>query len=721
MPGPAYIGEAHKRFTGHPDEVARWVPVARKVLGYAVEQAKFNGLMTYKVSQRTEEGVLLVGELIGGLPRYTIEVPSRGAPGWRRVLEGFYLRWAGAEQDVNPIIFTEPTGEEGQEGYSDWSALFYSADSYGRGAVPADRLGGSYRDVFGRKTETYGERLMHGNGMWTDPETDEVVAWMRGYNSYWPHQYRHPVSCYDRIVSIYGHTVYITPNTSRRVLAAAKKGRWLYVLECDSLGFIDPPPRPGAPTGSGQVWFAQPYTDAAYNYQLYRFPLAIQRQPDTGIESYTVVEPDEGGQLLWEGALALAYGAWAFNAEVTEVVTVQLPRVAVWAQAWEVRTTGGGDFWLADPAENPDYPIAEAQRIVLAIDDSGAEPSATLSMGDAFNLIAEENGDTLEIHPGEGDTYAEYRMGDFVLPVYQQGSDGGGTPPVYWTKDWAEHTKLVYAHLPSKTLLVHRWYLEYNYDSETGSTVFIRLGYHLYVNGEEVEIDDDSAFEGFVGPPSTFSILTVQNCLRRMYTAHFADDGVTPEWLRPMDAMTYLLGWTFGWSGAAGASTVASPIAPNLAYQSCPHIAFPYAGYPDAHAAAGGWSFGSVRGLSGHFWVGSAPGVQNYGASAGSYDDPYPSPAPNTPWNMGCVAHNDNVLLASHFQPLLAIEWIPGDPAFPVANQLRTLFYGSNGDAMGILEPLIELDDTRSFTMGHTGVPRRSQRGGITLPETKQP
>ena len=70
MPGPAHTGWTHKRTTGDPDEVARWVPVARKVLGFAIQQAQFNGLLTYKVEKRLENGVLLIGELVGDKLKY---------------------------------------------------------------------------------------------------------------------------------------------------------------------------------------------------------------------------------------------------------------------------------------------------------------------------------------------------------------------------------------------------------------------------------------------------------------------------------------------------------------------------------------------------------------------------------------------------------------------------------------------------------------------------
>ena len=103
MAGPAYIGWAHKRKAGSPDEVSRWEPVARKVLGHAIEEAQRNGLLTYKVV-KVIDGVRLIGELVGGVPRYSIEVPpSPAAPVPPRLLEDFVVWPRDADMDQNRL------------------------------------------------------------------------------------------------------------------------------------------------------------------------------------------------------------------------------------------------------------------------------------------------------------------------------------------------------------------------------------------------------------------------------------------------------------------------------------------------------------------------------------------------------------------------------------------------------------------------------------------
>lgn len=131
MPGPAHTGWTHKRTTGDPDEVARWVPVARKVLGFAIQQAQFNGLLTYKVERRLENGVLLIGELVGGLPRYTIHVPEGVPPPPPPQLVDDFVPWARDADNLGGIDPEYPQQILRKRDDGGWQTYFYDSDIAG--------------------------------------------------------------------------------------------------------------------------------------------------------------------------------------------------------------------------------------------------------------------------------------------------------------------------------------------------------------------------------------------------------------------------------------------------------------------------------------------------------------------------------------------------------------------------------------------------------------
>ena len=66
----------------------------RKVLGFAVEQARFNGLQTYKHIHQLEGGGYIIGEVNGGIPRVTIHVPPVTGERKKITVEGDYVVWA---------------------------------------------------------------------------------------------------------------------------------------------------------------------------------------------------------------------------------------------------------------------------------------------------------------------------------------------------------------------------------------------------------------------------------------------------------------------------------------------------------------------------------------------------------------------------------------------------------------------------------------------------
>lgn len=695
MPGPRHIDWRHTHVVGDRDAAQPYLKEAEKLLGFVTQEAARNGLQTYSLTRKLHDGAVITGEIRGGIPRITVVPPDVTAHEQKALDEGFYLSWGGSDDGWDPVMFIPPDAPEGDAAWRDWTAKFYSAESLGYANTPEDRRSGSYIGTFGPKPRER-SRLLPTGGRWVDRETDEVVAWFRGYTGYWPEHYRHPRTNYSNWVTIFGHPV-VALGSGWRVLAAAKRDGWLYMMIAEDLGVLTPAPVTGTPSYSGQVWFSQPYSNDTYTYALWRVSLAVETQPDTKVETY--IADGNQAQMLWRGALQRAYGAWSFNADCSECVTVQLPRKAVWCQVYEVR----GANWLPSSTQHESYPEVEAQRLAITIDHEGTTPVASFVATLAPDLIAEEDGVQLEIvehtRPTGAGAYGrnDYRLGDFTIPITEQVNSGG--------VEWYERRVMVFAHLPSKTLLLHRW------RTDLAPARYVSAGFQLFVDGQEIPVEDTNAVEQAFGA-AVFDAASASNHLRTKGLLY--DDGAGTSWWRPMDAMSFLLGFGFSTQGAQ--PTTGSPGAPGFGFQQAPHYGYVFTGADRTeHAGAGGYVFGSVGGSGSQFWSTTFDYARPYGANAGEFEDTAPADVPSVNYLGSAATYGDNFLAAVGLQPVLAV--LPGgvdSPFSVIANRSRHLHFGTNGDAATVLAGAITASGGapwRGFVLGHTGKPRRNQRG----------
>lgn len=691
MSGRRYEGWRHVRVAAEDRAAAQpYLSYANKLLGFVMDEADRNKLGVHSARRELDDGTVVIAEKHGDVPRITIiptPTPSRKTA---RTVEGFTFTWAGDVANQTPVIFVEPDPEA--EEPRDWLSMFYNSDAVGHAATPEDRRTSSYIDVFGVKAKDPGHRLLAGGGLWTDPETKEVVSWFRGYLGYWPHHYRHPRTNYSNSVSIYGHIAYAVPSPAWRVLAAAKHGTWLYVMIAEDLGALNPPDPPPQPSYSGQVWASQPYTDEPYTYSLRRYPLVVVTEPDTGVETYRA--DAEGGEVLWTGTLALAYGAWSFNADCTACVTVQLPRIAVWCQVYYPHPQG---TWAPSPDQFETYPAVEAQRIEVAItrDESGANASAEVSQNIAALLLAEEDGVALtieEVATLNSYSRVDIKLGDFALPLAEVSVVTGNRSYM--------HRTLIHAHLPTRTLLFYRWH------TTIEPAPYVSAGYELYVDGALVPIPDPAAVESSF-TTGFYSAAVAGNFLRVAALAY--DDGVGTSWRRPMDAMTFLLGFSFQVQGATSTSGAGGE--PGYGFQNCPHVPFAFNdGNYSPHSAAGGYVFGSSGGTPGvQYWGWGFTYGRMYGANAGEYYDPTPSQNPTIGHQGSAVSHEVNTVAVTGLQPMIGDTNSGSLPS--LMNVMRTTRFGTNGDAKTLLDGAIPSPTGwQGFALGHTGRPRPHQR-----------
>lgn len=720
--GPRYVDWSHLHVPeGERDAAAPYIPAARKLLGFVMDEARRTGLKSHKIKRTLRDGTVIIAEKIGDIPRMTI-VPKGGKPPIEiRVLEGFFFpRRVGIETNHQGAILVEPD----EEAETDWKALFYGSEEVGFDLAPDDRRG-TYIDVFGTKAKEPWKRLETAGGMWVDQETKEAVTWFRGYLGYWPMHYRHPVTNYAPYVSIYGHQVYATPFPEWRVLAAAKRDMWLYVLVCENLGALSPPERPAQASEPGQVWCSQPYTDAEYVYSLRRYPLAIVTQPDTLIDTYKA-GPEDTAEVLWSGSLTLAYGAWSFNADCTSVVTIQLPRICVWTQ--HMVADEDLNMWVPSIDPSTDYPSIAVKRIALNISHGIGTPSVTYAEELAPTTIAEEDGTKLELvlaeyintpgHPAFAEySRMEYQCDGLVLPAFEgdlvfAGEYGGYNAQLSRT--------IVYAHIPSRTFL----FLQRSFSGGSSETVVIR--YELYVDGEEVEITDDP-FAASIAVSDVSTVVRAE-ARQRLVTPWIGVFDPMGNWTfkQDYDSMTFLLGITF--DRRSGGELTDPPASQAYFIPCSPYIPFTarlnssplpevFGGAIDEHAGAGGWSVAKHGGPAPFDWDDGNEFAQAAYFNKGQYLDPAPSSSPFFCPFGGASQFDGDIVFALKVDPWTRSSGSAGDNPYPFHEGFYPLRYATNGDARELIDAI---DNNRlandgfmfyaSYPIGHTGAPMKRQK-----------
>ena len=701
MTGSRYFDWTHVHVEGGDRAAAApYIGEARKLLGAVFDEAGVNDLGVHALTRKLPDGTVLIAEKHGEIPRITVVPVPTQRRGRRRTVEGFTFTWGGFEEDRTPVLFLEPDPPDTEEP-ADWRSMFYNSDAVGYDDTPEDRRAGSYVDVFGTRAKEYGYRFLPGSGTWTDPESGEVVSWFRGYLGYWPQHYRHPRTNYSNAVSVFGHIVYAVPDAAWRVLAAAKRGGWLYVLVCEDLGAIQPAELPAVPSHSAQVWCSQPYADTAYTYSLRRYPLGVVTEPDTLVETYRA--DLEGEEALWTGQLEFAYGAWSFNADCSRCVTVQLPRIAAWCTVYEPV----GPTWLPSSAQQDSYPEEGARRIAIELTHAEDGVTAELSESPAPALIAEDDDLALELHEvsySTASSLVELRLDGFALPIAQASTTAGNR--------WYERRTLVHAHIPTRTLLLYRW------RTEIEPVRYVSAGFELYVDGERVELTEPAAVES--GYTASFvDQASAANFLRQLAISY--DNGVGVSWRRPMDAITFLLGITFAAQGSG--STSGATGEPQFGYQTAPFVpmAFNDENNPE-HSAAGGYVFGSMGGPPGaQVWGPNYTLARAYGANHGEYFDAAPSQNPTMGLHGTAVTQGENTMAVAGLQPMLGIN-MTGLPTALAAlmNVMRTIRFGTHGDARTLFDALLGAGNNnwRGFNLGHTGSARKNQRGSFEAAST---
>lgn len=583
MPGPRYTDWHHIRFVGDRDVASRYLPEARKVLGFVQEQTGYNALQTYAREVKLADGTIIRGEVIGGIPRVTINVASVSHPRTTPLVDGFILR-PHADVDVpsgvhlDPVLLTSPPQDAEAPM---WHALFFNSASFGRDDTPGGARG-TYMGTFGPAAQL--PRQLGGGACWTSRD-GELVSWFRGYAAYWPQHYANPGAHYSFYVSIFGHVVFTVPQIDMRVMAAAARDGHLYVWIASGLWEMPEPSPPASPATCGDVWASQPFSDRFYVFQLYRLPLITTTSP-LGVRIYSAAKLDDGEKLL-EVPLQRAYGAWSFNRDVTKLVSIQLPEKAVFYRPTKFYPDFGigGDAYAPSDEEESVYPTTGAQRFQVAITHADDGVTASLSQSAAEAIVAEEDGVVLElVERGsffDDTAQVNYKCGDWELLASYNVAPGGIRT--------TERNICLYAHLPTRTFVF------YNCEYDFNAPRYIGGRYRVFrpnASGEITEVTGADPNPLEIEPPPSLALdLALSGALTVMGCGKLNTAGTAWDWFRPWDGITTLLCIVFDRTFVTAESGGGMYDSPWLPVWLSPLISFRFV--IGARSGTGGVFFGS--------------------------------------------------------------------------------------------------------------------------------
>lgn len=377
MPGPRFDGWHHTRYEGDPAAGKQHLPLARKVLGAVIEEARAAGLGTLKRVHRPGGGVEIVAEVHGSQPRVTIRTGIEETTEQRVRLGDFVV----AAKDV-----AQPEGIDDEHPEqilkAEWTTFFFDQDIAGYDDF--GRRKGTYRYGDGG-VEQFPDGIRHaGNVDWRGAG-GERVSWYGPSCRYWFDRWRQPSAQYGRFVFLLGQVLldideYCTAAdvdfAERLVLGAALDGNSLLVMQAK----IDDVSPAGIPIGRpGDVFLSAPYPVDAVSLSLVRYGLLV----DDGQPEPLRLFIDVGShQTLWAGSGVGWVNPWVFNDTAETAESPAMPSLMLLRQY--IPAAGPIDY---------DLPSTSSDLLSLAIAPGSAALTVStctlqLNQAEAFAPIA---------------------------------------------------------------------------------------------------------------------------------------------------------------------------------------------------------------------------------------------------------------------------------------------------------------------------------------------
>lgn len=408
----------HIHVAGDRDAAAPYVSYARKLLGYVKQDAGYNGLMTHGIERQLSDGAVIRAEIVGGIPRITINPPGGGSDvveaDW---FEGVVLLYSHLDHPATAIEVIDPNR------YGTNAIPLYMGDDtahYNRAVAPkgvwyklqpelmvyyAEHAGSSEKH---RKARTRAEEKVR-NGFSTLGNVEDVfhentdgfcVTYRGGPRGKY---FVNPTLITDqngsKTVYFRGRAVFDVEAISSddwRVFGASIKKSTLYAVVSiptqiqpysfpeDRVVYDHDGNRPDVilPTEEkrGEVFIAPVYAHGPAPVKVLKINLTLKKDEVTNQLYYKY----ESYEVLYEGILHNADGPWVFDDEVTHAVCIARPD--------ECRLSWNSSLRSSTPSmDNTITPSTTHLRHFFDIQNQ------SMSTSDAGDVIAEDSGKTLRL------------------------------------------------------------------------------------------------------------------------------------------------------------------------------------------------------------------------------------------------------------------------------------------------------------------------------------
>lgn len=377
MPGPRFNDWHHTRYEGDPGAGKQHLPLARKVLGAVIEEARAAGVNTLKRVHRPGGGVEIVAEIHGSQPRVTIRTGIEETTEQRVRLGDFVVT---AKDAARPGGIDDEHPEQILK--AEWTTFFFDQDIAGYNEF--GRRKGTYRYGDGG-VEQFPDGIRHaGNVDWRGDDGSRV-SWYGPSSRYWFDRWRQPSAQYGRYVFLLGQTLldvdaYCTAAgidfDERLVLGAALDGSSLLVMQAE----IDDVPPDAIPVGrGGDVYLSRPYPNQPVALRLVRYGLLVDQNEPEPLRLFVSTGSHE---TLWAGSGVGWINPWVFNPAANVAETFAMPSDPLLHQ-YRLPLGAGFDYRLAS---------ASSEHLILTISPAVALSTQLVSLqvnqAEAFAPIA---------------------------------------------------------------------------------------------------------------------------------------------------------------------------------------------------------------------------------------------------------------------------------------------------------------------------------------------
>lgn len=340
MSGGRYTDWSHIHVPdGDVEAAARYVPDARKLLGFVIDEAKRNGLGVHQVSRQLDDGTVLVAEKHGDIPRMTI-IPAKPKVETQLVFPPHdFVVWArdatlpaGIDAEYPQQILRaseDPRTSSSFGGISvsgagapRWKTFFYDDSTTGYEDFPGNK--GTYLPAFPEGIPRAG------NVDWRD-KAGARVSWHGPSLRYWFDRWRNASAQYGPHVFLLGRVLldidaYCTAAEvdmqERMVLGACVRGQRLYVMQAHipdqhAAGSTYPPS-----ALPGDVYVTPPWSADAIVLRLMRYSITVNPALEAAARWSIATGSHEE---LWTGSGQGWLNPWFFNQQGTVAESVAMP------------------------------------------------------------------------------------------------------------------------------------------------------------------------------------------------------------------------------------------------------------------------------------------------------------------------------------------------------------------------------------------------------------